>query len=274
MPPDDWVAAVQMAFLAGRPVALLFDYDGTLAPIAPQPCLATLSDGVRIDLRELARQSGVSVGVISGRGLADVSAMVGVDGLYYAGCGGGEMDLRGVRVESPLSEPMRDRLRAAECEVRDHVTFFPGVWVEPKNRGFTAHYRGASPAGAIAFGTFFCSVMSRYRELRHLSVCRAFEVGPTDGWDKAVAVERILATAPAGAFPVYFGDSENDLPGMAAVRAVGGTTVAIGETVARVAVHRLESPGALHADLSRLRASLLYRTKGNEKSGTGPCPPM
>jgi trehalose-phosphatase len=267
-PADDWVEAVLIAYRAGRSLALLFDYDGTLAPIAPKPVLATLSEGVRKLLRELARRDDVTIGIISGRGMADVSAMVGVEGLYYAGCGGAEIDLLGVRVDAPLSLKMREVLGAAEREIRNDLARFPGVWVEPKRHGFTVHYRGAAPSTAQAFHGHLGRLMTPIPELRHENICQAYEVGPADGWDKAIAVARILATAPHNAIPVYFGDSENDLPGMAVVSGVGGLTVAIGETVAHAARYRLDSPEVLHADLYRLSASL-NRISITDKSVAG-----
>ncbi len=55
-------------YRSGRPLALLFDYDGTLAPIRPTPAEAILPDAVRRALTRLASAGDVGVGVISGRG--------------------------------------------------------------------------------------------------------------------------------------------------------------------------------------------------------------
>jgi hypothetical protein len=57
-------------------------------------------------------------------------------------------------------------------------------------------------------------------------------------------------------FAVYFGDAENDLPGMAATVAAGGISVAVGDTIAAAARYHLESPSSLHTDLSLLSATL------------------
>jgi trehalose 6-phosphate phosphatase len=256
MSHGNWVATTCAAYVAGRPVALLFDYDGTLTPIVAHPTLAILPDAARDRLRELSCLEGISVGVISGRPLADVSAKVGLDGLYYAGCGGGELDLRGTRVDSPLSPPTRELLVAAECEIRKHLPLFPGLHIESKPHGFTVHYRGAASAVVEVFRRFFLTVMERFPALRHLDVCRAYEVAPINGWDKSTAVEFILTEIGGDVFAVYFGDAENDLPGMAATVAAGGISVAVGDTIAAAARYHLESPSSLHTDLSLLSATL------------------
>src|SRR5262249_9743352 len=83
------------------PLALLFDYDGTLTPIVERPSLALLEPCTRALLGRLAQTAGVSVGIISGRNLTDLRHLVGLPGLYYAGTGGLELDLKGTRLTHP-----------------------------------------------------------------------------------------------------------------------------------------------------------------------------
>src|SRR5262245_60046481 len=81
------------AYRAGQPLALLFDYDGTLTPIVDRPELAKLSRQTRLLLASLVRRPHVFVGVLSGRRLNDLKARVGVKRAYYAGTGGLELEL-------------------------------------------------------------------------------------------------------------------------------------------------------------------------------------
>ena len=64
---------------------LLSDYDGTLTPIVSRPEDAVLPLGVKEKLAALAGNKSVTVGVISGRSMTDIRAMVGIEGIYYAG---------------------------------------------------------------------------------------------------------------------------------------------------------------------------------------------
>ncbi len=81
------------ARLDGRRPALFLDYDGTLSPIAPRPELAILPEETRDLLRRLAARFPVVI--LSGRGREDVAALVGLDGLAYAGSHG--FDIAGPR---------------------------------------------------------------------------------------------------------------------------------------------------------------------------------
>lgn len=58
-------------------LALLLDYDGTLAPIAPHPDLAILPPETRNVLERLSNMSDVYIAIISGRNVNNVKEMVG-----------------------------------------------------------------------------------------------------------------------------------------------------------------------------------------------------
>jgi trehalose-phosphatase len=66
-------------------LALLLDYDGTLAPIAPHPDMAVLPEETKRTLQKLANLPDVHISIISGRNVHNVMEMVGIEGLTYAG---------------------------------------------------------------------------------------------------------------------------------------------------------------------------------------------
>lgn len=257
----DWVEVIQTAYFGGRPLAFLFDYDGTLSPIVSHPSLAVLRQEVRSCLRQLATQDRVSVGVISGRPLADVRAKVGLEGLFYAGSGGAQIDLLGERLSAPVSVESRRITDTVLGVLQPLVSTFPGVWIEPKPVGFAVHYRAASASIAASFHDCFRGLLNRFPGLRYLRVCEAYEVSPADGWDKGTAVRHVLAKLAPNVMPVYVGDSENDREGMVAVRNVGGLAVGVGETAPNCCGYRLESAAEFHCDLARV-CHLLTRDPG------------
>lgn len=57
-------------------LALLLDYDGTLAPIAPHPDLAILPPETKKVLERLSNQSDVYIAIVSGRNVDNVKKMV------------------------------------------------------------------------------------------------------------------------------------------------------------------------------------------------------
>lgn len=66
-------------------LALLLDYDGTLAPIAPHPNLTCMSEATTTSLKNIAGNIRVFTAVISGRGVDDVKKKIGIDGIVCAG---------------------------------------------------------------------------------------------------------------------------------------------------------------------------------------------
>lgn len=66
-------------------LALLLDYDGTLAPIATHPDLAILPLETKNVLQRLSNMSDVYIAIISGRNVNNVKSMVGIEGITYAG---------------------------------------------------------------------------------------------------------------------------------------------------------------------------------------------
>jgi len=69
-----------------RTPAIFLDYDGTLTPIVDDPAEAKLLEQTRKVIRRLAEH--YSVAMISGRDLADVQNMVGIENIAYAGSHG------------------------------------------------------------------------------------------------------------------------------------------------------------------------------------------
>src|SRR3954469_5771022 len=77
---------------AGRHQLLLFDFDGTLAPFDPDPASVYLSDDVTRRLAALASTPDTTVGIISGRRLADLQNRISLRGdTYLAGFHGLEI---------------------------------------------------------------------------------------------------------------------------------------------------------------------------------------
>src|SRR6476469_3578272 len=77
---------------AGRHQLLLFDFDGTLAPFDPDPNAVYLAPDVTQLLGSLATKPETTVGIISGRRLADLQKRVSIPGdVYLAGFHGLEI---------------------------------------------------------------------------------------------------------------------------------------------------------------------------------------
>ncbi len=119
--------ALRVLYLDGGGLALLLDYDGTLTPIVARPELATLAPDTRRLLGRLAVLPRVRVGVISGRKLDELQALVNLPGIYYAGAAGMELDLRGNRVVHPLAEKAEARTAGLISRLQEATAEFPGA---------------------------------------------------------------------------------------------------------------------------------------------------
>ena len=229
----------------GRPLALLFDYDGTLAPVRPTPAEATLPAAARRGLERLVASPQATVGLVSGRALADLQAMARLDGVYYAGTSGLELDLLGRRVTPPGIELALGPLDQLAGRLDAVVARYPGAWLEQKPFGLTLHYRAVEPARVNRLRLDTAEALAPWAgQVRVDDVTLGVEVVPDVGWDRGTAVRAILAAVAAAgrdAYPVYAGDAANDLPALRAVEAAGGLSIAVGPTAPK-AMTRVTGP--------------------------------
>lgn len=217
------------AVRAGRRLALLFDYDGTLAPIRPTPAQAVLPPATRRGIERLLSGQQAALGVFSGRSLADLRAMVGLDGAYYVGTSGIEVDLRGRRRTPPGLELALGPLDQLAGRLDDVAARYDGAWLEQKPYGLTVHYRAVPPVRTGKLRLDVVEALAPWAELIRVDdVTLGVEVVPDVGWDKGTAVRMILSDLPASTYPVYAGDAANDLPALRAVEAAGGLSIAVG----------------------------------------------
>lgn len=255
-----WIERVAGEYGRGRPVAVLFDYDGTLTPLARHPCLAELDPRTRRRLAALAALPDVRVGVVSGRALEDVRAMVGLGGVYYAGCGGLEIDLLGRTARYPTPGAALRLLDAVRDRLLDLVRSSPGTWLERKPAAVTLHYRGLLPLAAACFRYEAAALLAGAEGLRFRVVAEAIEVTPTGGWDRGAAVAAILEhvadAVAARPLPVYFGDAAHDAEAMVVTAHAGGVSVGVGADAPPHAGQRLADPSELGDCLDELAGRL------------------
>lgn len=242
----------------GRPVALLFDYDGTLAPVRPTPAEAVLPPATRRGLERLtAGGRGVAVGVLSGRSLADLCAMTRLDGAYHAGTGGIELDLLGRRVTPPGLELALGPLDQLAGRLDGVAARYRGAWLEQKPYGLTLHYRAVEPARVSRLRAEAAEALAPWAgRVRVDDVTLGLEVVPDVGWDKGTAVRAILAEVGGDPYPVYAGDAGNDVPALRAAEAAGGLSIAVGPG-APAAMTRLTGPGVV-GSLALLLGSVFH----------------
>jgi trehalose 6-phosphate phosphatase len=212
---------------APEATALLFDVDGTLAPIAPRPELARVPAETKAELARLAERY-LLVACISGRAGAEAAALVGVEGIRYVGNHGLELDARG------------SQLTAAIAAFRDTVA----LPVEDKGLSLSYHYREADDPDAARAELEGVAERARLAGLDPRWGRMVLEVRPSVPADKGTAVEALLQDSQARR-GLYAGDDTTDLDAFAGLVRAGL------EHSVRVAVESQEGPVELmrNADL-------------------------
>ena len=240
-----WPSVSRRLFLANR-ILLLFDYDGTLTPIAARPEDARLPEQARERLTALATHPRCVAGIVSGRSLADLSALADIDGLIHAGNHGMEIRGQGLSFTHPQAIAAREVLAQVQAALAGALAHVPGVIVEDKGLTLTVHYRATPEPLAGEVDDVVTATAEPYvgsGQLRLTKGKMVVEVRPAISWDKGKAIEKIRKSFKDCPFPVYFGDDRTDEDGFRAVQEMGGLAVCVGEPrQGTVALHQLDSP--------------------------------
>ncbi|MCX4575833.1 trehalose-phosphatase [Streptomyces sp. NBC_01571] len=201
---------------------IALDFDGTLAPIVPDPEQARAHPAAVPALAALAPKVA-SVAVVTGRpaGVAvrhgGFAGVPGLDHLVVLGHYGAERwDARTGTVSAPAPHPGVAAVRAELPGVLDRVGAWQGTWIEEKGRALAVHTRRATDPQAA-----FESLREPLADLatRHGLIVEpgrmVLELRPP-GMDKGVALLEYVREVGAEAV-LYAGDDLGDLPAFAAV---------------------------------------------------------
>jgi trehalose 6-phosphate phosphatase len=200
--------------------ALVFDFDGTLAPIVPDPAAARPLPSLVAPLNELTRRAR-AVAIVTGRPSTFVRDVLDVPGAEVIGT-------YGLEDRPPISADVLQRLRRA-------VDATPGALLEPKGVTVSVHVRHAAPDDSERLRSTVVAI-GRDAGLDAFEGKQVIELAPP-GPRKQRAVGSVLArTAPAAA--MYAGDDLEDVGGFEALEVVDGPAL-------RVAVAGSETPGEL-----------------------------
>ncbi|WP_369140125.1 trehalose-phosphatase [Modestobacter versicolor] len=228
-----------------RPLLLASDYDGVLARLRDDPAAAVLEPGIADLLDRLAGVDGVTVALVSGRGVEDLQLTSAITGPYrWIGSHGAEFD-----------GPLAGELRAARDELAGSlaplVDAVPGARLEVKPAAVAVHVRTvADPAAARALLERAAAAGGPHHTAKPGK--DVLELAVTDA-DKGTALLRLRDELGARAV-LYLGDDVTDEDGFRAL-GVDDVTVKIGDGDT-AATHRLPDLGAVPELLERLVTAL------------------
>jgi trehalose 6-phosphate phosphatase len=186
--------------LEKRPLALVSDIDGTLAPIVSHPDNASVTPRSRAAIQRLIER-GVKVAFVTGRPLDTARRMTGIEDAIYAANHGLDVWVDG-HVETPEQVfPYVAWARSVLAEIGDVKS--PGVIIEDKGAILAFHYRLAPDDGA-ALGAILAAI-NRSETAKHFSIQegrKVLELRPPLEINKGTAaraqVQRMGAAAVIG----------------------------------------------------------------------------
>jgi trehalose 6-phosphate phosphatase len=242
-----------------------FDFDGTLAPIVPQPDQVRLPEHLLQQLRELSGHTPLAI--ITGRSVADIRPRLGFPPDYLIGNHG----LEGL----PGQEDQRHQ-RALLCrgwlhqltdEVQRAMPADHGVFIEDKVYSLSVHYRHAKNPDQAA--RLLETLFAKLRPSPHVMGGKfVFNLLPENAANKGSAFERLMQISAAPS-AIYVGDDVTD-EDVFRLRRTDILTVRIEASADSAAEFFVPD----FADMARLLDELLIRLehcrRGHRRSGTGP----
>jgi trehalose 6-phosphate phosphatase len=226
--------------------ALMFDVDGTLAPIVRHADDAAVSEATRTLLTAAARRYGL-IACVSGRQASDTRRIVSIGSLAYVGSHGGELLPPG-GVEPRVDPDLRAWSRRVQAFARStDAAMLARLRVRLEDKGaITAfHWRGAPDETAAAAALEDIARKAQEAGLHTHWGRKVLEVRPPVRIDKGVGIKALLRGTNIDA-ALYAGDDTTDLDAFRAV----GELVEQGRlrTALRVGVRSDEGPAEIEQE--------------------------
>ena len=220
--------------LSNKHLLLLFDYDGTLTPIAQTPQQAVISKKAKEFLKKLSRKPNSTLAIISGRALKDIKHIVGLEDIIYAGNHGLEIEGPKIKFESQVSPRLKLVIRNIAEELSKRLSGIKGVLIEDKGLTLSIHYRLVSKGDIPMFEKIISEVTNSPAvrgKVKVNSGKKVYEIKPPVKWDKGKVALWLLArqqflSGEKNVLPVYIGDDITDEDAFRALERKGLTVFA------------------------------------------------
>jgi trehalose-phosphatase len=223
--------------------------------------MAIISEDTRELLQSLAQEQHFTVGIISGRALADLKDKVNLPGIIYAGNHGFEIEGPGLNFVNPIVDEVKPFFRVIRRLLTMTAGSIKGVMVEDKGITLSVHYRQADeekvkdvenlvkhaiqgPASAI---------------FKITTGKKVYEVRPAVSWDKGKAIRLLMKKYGkggrlSGLLPIYLGDDLTDEDAFKMIEKYGnGITVYVGRNNGGSDAQCFRSPWKSHVPGQAIR---------------------
>jgi trehalose 6-phosphate phosphatase len=215
---------------AGTRLLFLSDYDGTLADFDPDPTIPRPSPRTAELLSRLAARTDLTLGIVSGRRIADLRTRTQLPSrVYLAGLHGMEIEIGSRRWQHPDLDDARQYVRMLYERLDEVHDVVEGLVLEDKHASVAVHVRAVPPefrAAAIARADRCADEWLTAGKLRRLAGSHVVEYLPNIAAHKGDATQWIIADVeercPQSAWTVFLGDDVTDEDAFKAVtRGIG-----------------------------------------------------
>ena len=241
---------------------LALDFDGTLAPIVPQPDDARMVPAARAVMEQLLKRTDTDVAVVSGRSLPDLQRRCDMPGLYYAGNHGLQIAGPGVHETRAEALALLPRVRAFAERLQRALASRPGVYLEDKQLSLSVHYRPVDDAAEQQriVALVEAAYQAQPEGVRLTYGKKVVEVRPDIDWNKGDAtlylLESVQAARNSEVFAIFIGDDLTDEDAFRVLRERGaGILVAAAAVPGTCATARVESVDQVVALLEEFATS-------------------
>lgn len=193
-------------------VILASDFDGCLAPFVSDPMTARPAPGTMEALREAAAMPGVTVALVSGRGMEVLRQLAGVtpaEPIVVVGSHGAESSLVEEGEDGLLTRDQREVMAATDAALTQIADEYDGAWVERKVAGVALHTRTMADQEAGDRALAQARAYGQARPELHVMSGKCVVEFPMLTATKGSALQRLADVTKAQA-TVYLGDDVTD----------------------------------------------------------------
>lgn len=271
-PLDEHLYALVNRLLKADGMLAMFDFDGSLAPIEDRPDEVALPPATRTALEDLRDARDVRVGIVSGRGRADLRDRVDIDGISYAGNHGLELHAGDERRTHPAAADARDDIKALSDELKSRLSAVDGAFVEDKGVTASVHFRLTSDDQIPTVEQAVREVVRKSDDVRVTSGKRVLELRPDVDWHKGRAIRWLYdhhVPDDETWLPLYVGDDRTDEDAFD-VLPESGLALKVGHEPPTIAGYRVADPTAVRSTIEWLAeyGIAFLQTEPEERSVT------
>lgn len=235
------------------------DFDGTLVPIHDRPSDCYLDPETRHTLTLLASQPQLTLGIVSGRELADLKQRVGIDHIIYAGNHGLEIDGPDLAFREPNALALMPIIQALSRNLENELAEIPGALIENKSLSVSIHYRKVASDFVTQLIDTTTRVVASAVDANQVMLKQGkmvLEIRPAVNWHKGNAVKWLISKLASGSesLAIYLGDDETDEDAFATLQ---------DQVTIRVGMRRMTMANYATANHRDVRAFLTWLLKSD-----------